>query len=124
MTIEWSPDSCECILEVSDDIGTLEDWVQKCHIHKGFANPDLLAEVKTHCSGLNNRFGQLTISEADIQEFRASSFDKMRDWALAQVPVKGTVIAVLNQIDILRDDKRNERSRIKGLGPPDQRGQP
>ena len=123
MTIEWSPDSCECILELSADLATLEDWAQKCHIHKGFANPDLLAEVKTHCSGFNNRFGQLSISEADIQEFRLSGFEKMIDWAQA-TPGKGTVIAVLNQIDILRDDKRNERSRIKGLGPPDQRGRP
>lgn len=122
MTLEWSPDSCECILETSDDIGTLEDWVQKCHIHKGFANPDLLAEVKTHCSGFNNRFGPISISQADKDEFNASGFDSMKEWA--QANGKGLVIAALNQLDILRDDKRNERSRIKGLGPPDQRGRP
>jgi len=116
MTLEWSPDSCECILELSDDISTLEDWVQKCFIHKGFADPDLLDEVKTHCSGFNNRFGPITIDEADIVAFWASGLRTMREWAVANG--KGTVIAALNQIDNLRDDRRNERSRIRGLGPP------
>ncbi len=119
MTQEWLPDSCECILELTDDISTLEDWVQKCFIHKGETDANLLGVVKAHCSGLNNRFGLITISEADIQEFRNSGFEKMIDWA--QANGKGLVIAALSKIDSLRDDRRNERSRIRGLGPPDKR---
>jgi hypothetical protein len=66
--VQWSPDSCECIL-IYDAAGTsLIHARRRCAIHKAQPLNALLTVVLAHNRALNNKFGNSELTQEQIDE--------------------------------------------------------
>ncbi len=51
--LQWSPDSCQCILELDMPDKTLIRTIQKCQLHKDKIDSEILSTVHTHNKSYN-----------------------------------------------------------------------
>lgn len=112
---EWSPDTCDCIVEV--DIANMNYvcWTQKCFIHKGLSEQPLIDAIMTHNKSFNNAYGPINILQSDLIAAKNADQDIR---LYAEQNNLATLIATLDTIDAIKQDKINEKARINDLGDP------
>ncbi|MCH8004473.1 MAG: hypothetical protein IH934_07645, partial [Nanoarchaeota archaeon] len=72
----WKSDSCDCILVFEMDTLELDFAIQVCQIHKAVRDVDLVSTVQLHNSSINLKFGNVELSELQINEI---SEDKINE---------------------------------------------
>ena len=73
MTIRWNPDTCFCILDVTN--GVLTNVVQKCELHKGVDDRILLATVQN----MNKFWNSKTPRDPTREQVNQSLKDKRKE---------------------------------------------
>ncbi len=79
MTIIWSPDTCDCILEIDASENNV-DWIQKCDLHKALNDQAWIDAVVTH-----NLTFQISIGN---QGMKANRTDNMVTKRAAKAAIK------------------------------------
>ena len=72
MTFEFAYDSCDCILEFSDNSlsnvqSNLSRAVRKCKLHQNIPDAAIAAVVLAHNRGFNSLFGSVNLTPAQEQ---------------------------------------------------------
>lgn len=49
MTIRWTPDTCNCIVDLEQGTTKYVDWVQKCLVHKDLNGQKLVDGIINQC---------------------------------------------------------------------------
>jgi len=65
LTIRWTLDTCDCIIDLDMPNETFVAWVQVCQLHKDFNGQSLLNEVLAHNRTFDDRSENLTEEQKD-----------------------------------------------------------
>lgn len=63
--IEWSPDSCQCIIHIKMPQETLDKVIQVCHIHKDKKGKKLFDAIFSH----NKKFCSIEMIDKRRKEY-------------------------------------------------------
>lgn len=77
MTIRWSSDSCDCIIDMETGTTNFEGWVQKCNLHKALTGQALLDGAATH----NRTFQILEADQDDAVKRNTNTVSKRTEKA-------------------------------------------
>lgn len=87
MTVQWSPDTCSCI--VCFNAGVYESIVQKCKGHELLDNQALLDAITIHNQSFNENAGDLVAGIDDVKLVNLVRIKKEEKYSIdAGNPVK------------------------------------
>ncbi len=90
MTQRYRPDTCPCVLLLSDDSSTFVDWEVKCDLHKALNDQALVNAVAAHNKSIDTLAENSTPSAIQIADHIAAKLvERLRVQALGPV-VKNT----------------------------------
>jgi len=124
MATRWKPDTCECMIEydgqpTGDPVFVAT--IQRCQFapHKNARGQAHLTVLLAHNRGFNRKFPipQVTMP-ADWQNELDIRGIGVNQRALALSLNRTDVIAVLDKMEEISNDKIAEHARIRALGPP------
>jgi hypothetical protein len=89
LTIRYTPDTCDCIIDLSHDTITIEEWVQKCQMHKDFDGKKLKDKVFDH----NKSIGVVTSDNPTLVE----TVKAMKECAAEKKRIRGMGKPIINK---------------------------
>ena len=84
MTIQYTPDTCQCIILMNHDGITFENWVQKCFIHKDADGQKLMDDIFTHNKTFQINSNTSTVVDISTN-MKSKSAEKARIQALGAI---------------------------------------